>query len=441
MPKSLLNVQFSFGEERLTHFAGIVLIHRFCGKLGVKRLFQRRIRFHPPRTRYAVADLLMAMIYTLIMGIGRFTNSRILKYNGSFQTLVGLRSFPDPTTLQRRLKTVPPKVIRQIVGVHDQLREKLWTKLMAGRTSLVWDLDSTVLTVYGDLEGARVGYNPTKPGRRSYHPLICTEAHSKTIWHGSFRPGNLYTGAGVVGFLTHCLRKVPKGVFRIRVRGDSGFFNNRFLTFLEGKSIGYAIVAKLTPRIKKKLAGQSLRYQKDRFGWEFAEFRLDLMGWKVPRRFAVVRRPIPVDPAEKKQLTLWTFKKHAYHVVVTNLTLRPMRVWRFYSQRAALEGEIKELKRDFALNKIPTNHFLANLLYFHLQLLSFNMVSWFVQLCLPKAFRSWTLHTLRLNLLVLPGRLVRAKGRNILRLPQGYEYKPLWFHADSKIDKLKITNL
>jgi hypothetical protein len=36
---------------------------------------------------------------------------------------------------------------------------------------LIFDLDSTVLVLYGKQEGARIGYNPAKRGRRSYYPL------------------------------------------------------------------------------------------------------------------------------------------------------------------------------------------------------------------------------------------------------------------------------
>ena len=52
-------------------------------------------------------------------------------------------------------------LLHQVNGTFDQLRQ------------VTLDLDSTVLTVYGKQGGARVGYNPHKPGKRSYHPLVC----------------------------------------------------------------------------------------------------------------------------------------------------------------------------------------------------------------------------------------------------------------------------
>lgn len=438
MPKGLKNIRFSFVEKHLTHFAGMVIFHAFCGKIEIKRLFQRYVRFSQRNTHYHFSDLILTIIYTLVAGIGRLTNSRILKYNGSFQRLVGIPSFPNPTSLQRFLKRVPTQVIRQIVRVHDLLRQKIFIHSEGRLTSLLWDIDSTVLIVYGHLQGSMVGYNPQKPGRRSYHPLLCIESHTRTFWHVSFRPGNVYTSAGIVKFMNQCLAKVPKTIFRIRIRGDSGFFKDNFLRFIEEKDIGYIIVARLTPKIKAKIYAGYLRFQKGKHGREFAEFYLQLHGWERPRRFIVMRQPLPEEEPEPLQLTLWKLKRYAYHVFVTNLSLTPKRAWYFYCSRASIEGEIKELKRDFALNKIPTEHFLANLLYFHLQVLAFNLVSWFIYLCLPREYHSWTLQTLRLNLLVLPGKLVKSGSKNVLRLPENYEYQNLFGYALSKIKRLKI---
>jgi hypothetical protein len=38
--------------------------------------------------------------------------------------------------------------------------------------NMTLDLDSSVVTRYGEQEGAKVGYNPRKPGRPSHHPLV-----------------------------------------------------------------------------------------------------------------------------------------------------------------------------------------------------------------------------------------------------------------------------
>ena len=47
---------------------------------------------------------------------------------------------------------------------------KVWDKKWFGRVTL--DLDSSVKTVYGNQEGANVGYNPHKKGKKSYHLTV-----------------------------------------------------------------------------------------------------------------------------------------------------------------------------------------------------------------------------------------------------------------------------
>jgi putative flavoprotein involved in K+ transport len=47
-----------------------------------------------------------------------------------------------------------------------------------GVVLLIFDLDSSVLTVFGHQEDAEVGYNPHYRGKRSYDPLLCLEANS-----------------------------------------------------------------------------------------------------------------------------------------------------------------------------------------------------------------------------------------------------------------------
>lgn len=76
-------------------------------------------------------------------------------------------------------------------------------------------------------------------------------------------------------------------------------------------------------------------------GWEVGEFRYQPHRWKGPHRFVVVRRPIPEDPIEAKQRTLFKDRKYAYHVLVTNLKVHPFRVWQFYAKRAAIEKNIR----------------------------------------------------------------------------------------------------
>lgn len=302
------------------------------------------------------------------------------------------------------------------------------------RTSLLFDLDSVVFTIYGkQIEGAKIGYNPHKRGARSYHPLLCFEFHSKDFWHGILRPGDASSSTGSVEFFKECLDKLPPYVYRIRLRADSGFFNHKFVEVLEEKNIGYVIVAKMTNPIKNRVAG--LRYHHFKKDWGAAEFQYTPYRWKKPCRFITIRRPLPEEDSD--QLSLFTIKRYAYQVFITNLPLIPQNIWYFYKGRALIEKNIRELEESFALAKIPTNNFLANQVYFYLLLFTYNIVNWFKRLCLPPSFQNATLETIRTEFLVLPARLVKSGSKNVLKLPAEYISEQVLQHIIQKIEKMK----
>ena len=60
----------------------------------------------------------------------------------------------------------------------------------------------------------------------------------------------------------------------------------------------------------------------------------------------VVRRPDPDEPTA--QLTLFQLGRYRYQVFVTNLSLQPLNLWRFYNDRAGVELLIRQLKGDYA---------------------------------------------------------------------------------------------
>lgn len=395
-------------------------------------MLQNYARCYQRNNRYTQQDLLTALLYIIIAGLGRLNSSKILKYNGSFQEIIGLESFPDATTLRRFLLRLTTQDLRQILLVHNNLRQKMF-KLPYTPTSVILDLDTTVLTVYGRLEKAVIAYNPYKPGRASYHPLLCFESHTQDCINERFRAGGEPTGLEKRRFIEESLNKLPPYIYRIRVRGDSKWYDREILPLLDERKIGYAIVARMSQPIQRMVGG--LRYHEFKRSWEAAEFQYQPHKYKT-HRFIVVRRPMPEE--DTGQLTLFTLKRHAYHVIVTNLDLPPESVWRFYCDRARIELNIKELKWDYHLSKIPTKTFSANEAYFHLLLFAYNIVNWFKRLCLPERFRYATLQTIRREFFVLPAKLVKSGSKNILRLPAHYVYSSVFDYAIKRIQKLDI---
>jgi len=163
------------------------------------------------------------------------------------------------------------------------------------------DLDSTVFERYGKQQGASRGYNPKKPGRASHHPLLAIFAEAHFVVHGWLRSGNCGTARGAVEFLKE-VASLLKDRHKIRlVRADSGFFEDRLLSFIESMGWAYIVVARLTYSVKKELQHINDWRELDST-YAVADFKHKLLGWGKESRFVVVRERVSDKPSPGREL-------------------------------------------------------------------------------------------------------------------------------------------
>lgn len=434
MARGPKNLEISFTGKNLTHFGGVYLISLFLRQCKFKSLLSKSLRFLQRNNHYSIAEGILALMYPGMLGIGRIETTHLLKHNGVFHYLVGIPAYPNPTTLRRFLSRLSPVGLTKLRTLHSHLLMMMLERPHPPK-KIILDMDSTVLVLYGKQELARVGYNPIKRGRPSYHPLLCFDGITKDCITAELRAGDSYTSSGTPSLLEAAFAKIPSTTKRIVIRADKGFYDHTIIEQIETKpGCQFAIAAKLTKPVKGKFS--SLAYHRTATGTETAEFSYQPYKWKHLYRFIVIRRPIPEDPTE--QLTLFSLGRFSYQVIVTNMSLTPINIWRFYNGRAAVELIIKELKNDYPLAKIPTKHFGANETYFHILLFSYNLVNWFKRLCLPQEFQTMTLNSLRARVLLIPGELIHSGNRPKLKLPEHFRDKDAVIFALKKISKLRF---
>jgi hypothetical protein len=401
------------------------LIEEFFQRIHLQGALWRHVRFAQRNNRYSISESLEALLYPLILGLGRIETTEPLRYNGVFHYLAGLPGYPDATTLRRFLDRFARRGRNALLKLHDA-----WRAAMLGQPSrAIFDLDSTVLTVYGRQEQAQVAYNPKKRGRPSYLPLLCFEGNTQDCWEGSYHPGRTNVSTITVPLLERAFGKLPAPIREVRVRADSAFYDHEIIEFIEGKRAFYAIVARLTRPLKSRLQG--LHYHRISSGVWTAEFEYCPLRWPGRRRFVVIRRPVPEEPSA--QLTLFQMGGYSYQALVTNLALQPLNLWRFYNRRARAELIIRELKYAYALGKIPTCDFQTNEAFFQIVLLAYNLLNWFKRLCAPPHLQRTTLQRLRQRLFVVPAQLVRPNGVPTLHLAPSYPW------ASDFLETLKRT--
>src|SRR5215471_3604451 len=192
MQYSPRNIKIACEHSGLTHFGGAFFFHEFIRVLQLRRFLARHLHYPRRNNHYRLSQMILALVYPIVLGLDRIETSSFLRANGTFQYLTGLPSFPDPQTLRRFLLQAPTGFWEQLHRVNDRLLQHFIHR-PERRSRLIFDLDSTVVTVFGHQDGAEVGYNPRYRGKRSYDPLLCMEAHSSFLWDGELRPGNAGT--------------------------------------------------------------------------------------------------------------------------------------------------------------------------------------------------------------------------------------------------------
>jgi hypothetical protein len=406
MRRAPRNLKIACDHAGLTHFGGIYFFHEFLQVMQFRDFLARHLVYPRRNHRYSLSQAILAVLYPILLGLDRIETASFLRSNGTFQYLTGLPSFPDPQTLRR----APGHLQEQLHRLNDRLLQK-FILLPERRSRLIFDLDSTVVTVFGKQDGAQVGYNPRYRGQRSYNPLLCLEANSHFLWDAELRPGNAGTWEGRGALLEEGFPHLPPQIREIRFRADAGFGYEAVLQTVEALGADYAVVIRMTTGLKRLLP--ELSYQPAAHRWECAEAEFRAHGWSRPRRIVVVRRLIEEqDP----QPTLFAMGHYVYRAWAINLDLTPPGVWHFYDGRAAVELRIHELREAFALRKIPTASFAANALHLELIRLAYNLVIAFQRTCLPASLQNSSLQQLRLKLFLLPGELTRPHNRPTLRL-------------------------
>ena len=197
---------------------------------------------------------------------------------------------------------------------------------------------------------------------------------------------------------------------KIRVlRADSGFFEDKLLSFLEQQLLPYIVVAKLTPWVKRA-AQRVEQWTILDDDYSAGEFRLKLHGWSVERRFVVIRELVREgrDSVGRKLIDV---PGYTFRVFVTSCVDLPQDNWRDYNRRADMENRIAELKHDLGADGFCMKQFFATEAAFRAVLLLFNLLSEFQRAAGLPVYREPA--TIRTQILTCGAILGRA-GRHLV---------------------------
>lgn len=416
------NAHLSFTGKSVTANAGMALISRAFETFQIPGLLEAATQDLDTGKRHPTHELLQQMIVLRILG-GEAVQDVQLLAEPALKGIFQWDHIVHPTTYGRRLKTM--------TWQHNLELEKISTRLshlVARPGKLFITVDSSVCTVHGQkVEGADTGYNPHKPGRNSYHPLVAVDIGSRSVIDGYLRPGSCASNDGLDGFVRKIVSEADRPAKEIIFRFDKGLTSGSILDTIEELGAGYVAKAKLSSTIMGRIS-KIKNWRSIGNGHFAANFRCKLSGWSRPRRFAAIERNLPpAKPSE--QMLLFDILEGRYEVVVTNLGLNAENIWRQYNKGAIVEQVIEEIKNDFAAACIRTNEFWANDALFQTGLIAYNLLNCLRHLALPRWLRAARIKRLGFLLLHLPANVVIRSRQLWIKIKRDHPMKLIFYQA------------
>lgn len=409
-------MEIEFVDKEITVWGGLSILEKMIDTTGFKKVLsslplpvQRSNRGYPP------GQLFIQFMSSIWCGANRYAHLDVIRFDKSIQKLFGWSGMPEHKAFQRYFEKFNIPISYAVFG---GLYRWFFDNLKFDNFTL--DIDSSVLTRFGEQEGAKKGYNKHKPGRKSQHPIIAFVSDIEMVANFWLRSGDAHTANNFQAFLEETLsffgnKKI--GLLRL----DSGFYDQKIFNYLEKEDtcIDYIVAVPMFVTIQRKIASQKTWLSLDE-GILISEFQYQAQDWSKPRRMIVVRQKVEQRPkAVGKQLTLFEdnfeINGFRYTCYITTLKLSAADVWRLYRGRANCENRIKELKYDYGLDKINQAGFNGTEAGLLLITIAYNFMSLFKQVIINEKVRS-RLSTLRFKLLAIPAYIEECGDKLIMKM-------------------------
>lgn len=173
------NIGWEFTDKKVTPWGGMRMFKEFLDRSGIRE--QLRIAGLPePKSNYGYDPVTMIESFWVSVRLGRvrFSHTAMVRYDDALKDIFRWARLPCVSTYTRFFRRFSREKVDNIFGNIN----RWFFEQMPARNFTV-DLDSSVMTRYGQQEGSMVGYNPQKRGRRSHHPTMAFVVDLRMVAH------------------------------------------------------------------------------------------------------------------------------------------------------------------------------------------------------------------------------------------------------------------
>ena len=410
-----MEFDISYTSKEITPWGGMVFLKQMLQKIGFREVIDSNLDLPQSGSNrgYKTSTIIEGFITSIWCGANRFLHTEVTRHDLTLGKIFDWKNTPGQDTYKRFFGKFSQATNQK---VSDYFYSWIFDNFKFDNFTL--DIDSSVMTRYGEQEGAKKGYNPAKRGRCSHHPLIAFIDDVKLVANMWLRSGDTSSANNFLSFLEDTLSKLKNKTVSL-IRLDSGFFQSNILDYLEQKAMSYIIAAKFTHPIQRVIKESTSWIVLDT-GIEICEQVYQSDSWQVPRRLVIVRQKIKDRPnAPGKQLRMFleeeVFKNYRYSAYVTNMNLAPAEIWRLYRGRANAENRIKELKYDFGFDSFNLKDFYATEAALTFVMIAYNLMALFRTFVLQEKTQK-TLSTLRYRTFAVGAYFEKINDKLVLKI-------------------------
>jgi len=158
----------NFTEEQLTSYTGLTVVSKYIQSQGLGKLLDGLFpTVKQNATKFSTTQIMLAVVLASMADVHRMSRRENFTCDPLVQHLLSLKEDIDQDTLTGRLKASGQRGAFSLQEYLFRVMGKMLKKSNLSHIKI--DCDSTVATVYGNQEGAALGYNPHKLGANSYH--------------------------------------------------------------------------------------------------------------------------------------------------------------------------------------------------------------------------------------------------------------------------------
>lgn len=420
-------VKASFTGSNISKYSGLNSVAKYMNRQNIVKSISVSFptRWHNA-TKFGVNQILMAITLASISGINRICRIAAFSGDGLVKVLLKLDKAINENALSAVLKDLGQNGARKLQQLLLSKNAEWLHK--SGLKSITLDADSTVKSVCGNQEGAAKGYNTTKKGAKSYHPLLVFVSEMKLLYHTWFRTGSAYTSNGIVGFLQEVKASLPQVIEKVFFRADSGFFSGELFDLLESFNWDYLVKVKLK-NLEKLLQSQTWGSIKGDVA--ICEFTYKANGWSKPRVLRAMRSVkeyVQVEYiGEKKIVPIYQYVCYA-----SNYDLDAVGLHHLYKQRSTSETWIEQVKGHTMAGSTLTNNFWANDILWQLNVLAYNLSVMIRQK--RSKFKQQEHRTFVDWFIAVPAKITSSGHQIELKMYERHFYKVDWEELDRLIE-------